>query len=356
MPQFKLVQPAPVVVQPPPFVFKQAASLDASLIKGQLIIEGGTGGSQNASTVIVHDEDGTPGVGLVRFRTLPQLTRVNSIVGPGVTDPNALPSIVLLSSATVKSISPDTTSSPGHTLLRWQVTSGATNYIIRQLISGGFEADDSGNNALFTIPTAALPANYNPSASTELGSSTTPTAVPRDWIDWFLNPSDGALYDIDPNANAANNTYLSLEGFGLGIDPNVGVPLLPGNVQFTAGVLQQFTGNLVVRGIEIQGISNIQILLPNGSNNITVGQVPSNLNLTIDGGTGNSTYNIDAVGAHTTINAGGGNATINVGNNGTAGNPGLASQILNNLTVDGAAHTTEIERRQARQRLQPETS
>ncbi len=121
------------------------------------------------------------------------------------------------------------------------------------------------------------------------------------------------------------DTYLTLGGFGLGI-PTSGVDAYPG-IQLVKGITEP-----IYDGVELADVQNLELLLPNGSNAVSVQSVPSSLNLTIDPGTGTNTLDLEASGARTTIDAGGGTNTIVVGK---------PANILNTLNVNGTAEISE---------------
>ena len=56
--QTALIQPPSITVDPAPFAFLAPASLDASQVKGQLVIEGGSGFETDGDTVIYENENG----------------------------------------------------------------------------------------------------------------------------------------------------------------------------------------------------------------------------------------------------------------------------------------------------------
>ena len=124
------------------------------------------------------------------------------------------------------------------------------------------------------------------------------------------------------------NTYLTLGGFGLGI-PTSGVPAFPG-IQLAGGITDP-----MYDGVEITDVQNLELLLPNGQNTVSVESVPADLNLTVDPGNGHNTLDLEASGRSTTIDAGAGTNSIVIGQN------GQLNQILNQLTVDGMAHIIE---------------
>ena len=140
------------------------------------------------------------------------------------------------------------------------------------------------------------------------------------------------------------NTFLSIEGFGLGINP-AGQPVFAaGSVEFTPALLAA-NGGLPPSyfGLEIQGTGSLELLLPDNPSslgrpeNFTIAQSQPGLNLTLNPGNGNATINVDAVGAHTTIYGGQGNDRINVGG------AGKLSQILGGLTIDGTRQQAEVQ-------------
>ncbi len=65
----KVVQPAPITVDPPAFAFKAPASFDISKILGRLTIQGGDQFEDQGDKVIVHNQDGSSSVGRLTERT-----------------------------------------------------------------------------------------------------------------------------------------------------------------------------------------------------------------------------------------------------------------------------------------------
>ncbi len=84
---------------------------------------------------------------------------------------------------------------------------------------------------------------------------------------------------LGPNGRQIQDVYYSLEGFGLGtgIDPNT-VPFF---------------------GVEMSGVQNLDVRLPQGNNHFTVATTPAALkgllapmNVAVEGGAGNDTFNV----------------------------------------------------------------
>src|SRR5262249_36750084 len=69
----KLVQPAPVTVDPLPFAFKADRSLDISKIGRRLTIRGGDGFETSGDTVIFHYQAAPAGTDQLTEHTLPRL-------------------------------------------------------------------------------------------------------------------------------------------------------------------------------------------------------------------------------------------------------------------------------------------
>ena len=74
----KLIQPAPVVVDPPAFAFKEAGSFDGSTIAGRLTIVGGDQFEENGDRVIFHNQLNLRSQedGFLRVREVPRMIQV----------------------------------------------------------------------------------------------------------------------------------------------------------------------------------------------------------------------------------------------------------------------------------------
>ena len=74
-PRSKLIQPAPVQVDPPAFAFKEAASFDGQKIAGRLTIVGGDQFEDGGDTIIFHNQENTGDEegGTLRFRETPRM-------------------------------------------------------------------------------------------------------------------------------------------------------------------------------------------------------------------------------------------------------------------------------------------
>ena len=190
----------------------------------------------------------------------------------------------------------------------------------RVIVDGGQNEQVSGNTVIFhdedgTAGAGFLRLDTFPQL-TSIGEVTPPGAT-----------SPVPLFGQDGNVT---DTYLTLGGFGLGI-PTTGIPAYPG-IQLATGLTQpDYDGVELVAG----DVQHLELLLPNGQNDIDVQSVPSDLNLTIDPGSGTNTIDLQASGASTTIDGGVGTNNIVVGQGGEL------NQILDALTVNGNAHITE---------------
>src|SRR5262249_48766950 len=71
--QSATIQPPKITVDPAPFAFLAPPSLDASQIKGQLVVQGGTGFETNGDTVYFENENGPANNGRLVQRALPRV-------------------------------------------------------------------------------------------------------------------------------------------------------------------------------------------------------------------------------------------------------------------------------------------
>ena len=87
-PVFATIQPPAVTVDPAPFAFLAPPSLDASQVKGQLVIEGGDQFETSGDTVVYENESGPANPGQLVQRVIPRMINIgadkngNSIYGP----------------------------------------------------------------------------------------------------------------------------------------------------------------------------------------------------------------------------------------------------------------------------------
>ena len=153
----------------------------------------------------------------------------------------------------------------------------------------------------------------------------------------------------DENGDTIVDTYLSLEGIGLGINSTTGEIGKDGSRFF---------------GVEMLGIEHLDIRLAGGNDNFTVVGTPATTKLTIWGGGGSDTFTVNGIGNDAKIVGGAGNDTVNVrtivdgiNNDGDTivdengdtvplidENDELdaLTQVLGRLTVDGANEIAEF--------------
>ncbi|MHC4396737.1 MAG: hypothetical protein ACYS1A_13895 [Planctomycetota bacterium] len=72
----KVVQPPPVIVDPPPFLFKAPGVFDISDIRGKLTIQGGEQYETNGDRVIVHNQEGSSAAGIFTNRISPRMIHI----------------------------------------------------------------------------------------------------------------------------------------------------------------------------------------------------------------------------------------------------------------------------------------
>ena len=72
------IQPAPIVVDPPPFAFKIPATFTVEGIQGRVILDGGETFESGGDTVIVHNSSGLAQSGLITNRLVPRYEQVGS--------------------------------------------------------------------------------------------------------------------------------------------------------------------------------------------------------------------------------------------------------------------------------------
>ncbi len=155
--------------------------------------------------------------------------------------------------------------------------------------------------------------------------------------------------DVDPTTKAPIfDTFLSVEGMGIGIDSVNGRVSADGQRFF---------------GIELAGIEHLDIRLSDGAStahptedgndNFTIVGTPLTTKLTLWGGGGNDTFTVNGIGGDATIAGGLGNDTVNVktivdgiNNDGDAFTDEFdeldaLSGVLGRLTVDGKNHIVE---------------
>jgi hypothetical protein len=208
----KLIQPAPVTVDPAPFAFKEARSLDAASILGRLTIVGGDQFEDAGDRVVLHNQEGSSAPGQLTMRTLPRMVQVG---------------------------------------------------------------EDANGNPIFE--------------------------------------------QDEDNGVPLTDTFLSLEGAGLGINP-AGQTALDTNTYF---------------GVELDGIENVEVRLADGNDQFTIDEVPDATRVTVASGGGVDTVNVREVGAETRILTGAGDDFVNVNAGGSLAN------IDGRLFIDGDAHILE---------------
>ncbi|HSO01728.1 MAG TPA: hypothetical protein VLS46_04325, partial [Gaiellaceae bacterium] len=259
-PRSKLIQPPDVTVDPLPFAFKEARSLDASQIQGRVTIRGGDQFETAGDTVVFHNQEGTSNPGRLVKRVTPRMVQAGERLVPG--DP-------------------------------------------------GIDDDADG-----TVD--------------EAGEQ---KGIPI--FEQERDPDTGEL---------VFDTFLSLEGGGLGINDSIG--------QVSAAGTRYF-------GIELDGIEHLDLRLADGraasgdkpfddgNDSFTIVETSPGTHVTVWAGGGNDTITVNGIGGSATISGGPGNDVITVSTivdgrdndgDGTideADELNALAGILGRLTIDG---------------------